>query len=217
MLPQYLPGVAPFIAELFARVQALCFLLTPTDSELVALLQQGSEAAFRTLVDRYQRRVYSTIRAFVPAPADAEDLVQEVFLDVYQSVHQFRGKAALSTWLYRLATSRALKHVRKGQARKRFAFLTSLFGPDNEVLHHPVDPRHPAALLEGEQQLGQLQQAIARLPAQQQAAFMLRHRQDLTHQEIAEVLQTSVSAVESMLVRAKKTLRSTLNRADFYG
>lgn len=191
--------------------------MSPTDPELVALLQQGSEAAFRTLVDRYQSRVYSTIRALVPLPEDAEDAAQDVFVEVYQTVHQFRGEAALSTWLYRLATSRALKHLRKGQTRKRFAFLTSLFGSANEVLHHPIDSRHPAALLEGEQQLHQLLRAIARLPPQQQAAFTLRHRQDLTHQEIAEVLQTTVSAVESLLSRAKKTLNSTLNHTDFYG
>jgi RNA polymerase sigma-70 factor (ECF subfamily) len=180
------------------------------DAALVAQLQQGSEAAFRTLVARFQNRVYSTAFSLLRSAEDAEDVAQEVFVEVYQTIHQFRGEAALSTWLYRLATSRALQHQRRLKARKRFAFFTSLLGFSTQALPEPPDHAHPLALLEGAQQLQALQQHIGRLPAQQQVAFTLRYEQDLPYAEIAAVLGTSVAAVESLLYRARHTLRQHL-------
>jgi RNA polymerase sigma-70 factor (ECF subfamily) len=170
------------------------------DAELVAQLQRGSESAFRTLVERYQGRIYRTVLSLLRSPEEAEDVAQEVFVEVYQTIGRFRGEAALSTWLYRLATSRALKSHRKSLAKKRFAYFTSLLGFDNEVLHETPDHAHPQALLEGQQQLRHLQERIARLPSQQQVAFTLRHEQELSYEEIAAVLETTVPAVESLLV-----------------
>ncbi|MCC3158846.1 sigma-70 family RNA polymerase sigma factor [Hymenobacter sp. 15J16-1T3B] len=180
------------------------------DAELLRQLQQGSEAAFRTLVERYQHRVYRTVLALLRSPEEAEDVAQEVFVEVYQTVGRFRGEAALSTWLYRLATSRALKHRRRAQAKKRFAYFTRLLGFGNHVLHDPADHLHPQAQLEGEQQLQLLLAHIARLPDKQQVAFTLRHEQELSYEEIAAVLQTTVPAVESLLFRARQTLRTHL-------
>lgn len=181
-----------------------------TDADLVAQLQAGSEAAFRTLVARYQDRVYRTVLALLRSPEEAEDVAQEVFVEVYQTIGRFRGDASLSTWLYRLATSRALKNRRMARAKKRFAQFTSLFGFDNRVLHEAPDHAHPQALLEGQQQLRHFLAHIARLPGQQQVAFTLRHEQDLSYEEIAAVLDTTVPAVESLLFRARQTLRKHL-------
>jgi len=186
------------------------------DAELVARLQQGDEAAFRTLVARFQGRVYSTAYSLLRSAEEAEDVAQEVFVEVYQTIGRFRAEAALSTWLYRLATSRALQHRRRQQARKRFAFFTSLLGFTNEVLPEPPDHSHPQALLEGAQQLQLLQLHISRLPAQQQVAFTLRHEQELSYAEIAAVLGTSVAAVESLLFRARHTLRQHLQPASHH-
>ena len=180
------------------------------DAELVAQLQSGSEAAFRTLVERYQGRVYRTVLALLRSSEEAEDVAQEVFVEVYQTIGRFRGEAALSTWLYRLATSGALKNRRKARAKKRLAYVTSLLGFDNSVLHEPPDHAHPLALLEGQQQLQLLLDRVARLPDAQQVAFTLRHEQELSYEEIAAVLNTSVPAVESLLFRARQTLRKQL-------
>ena len=180
------------------------------EADLVAQLQQGSEAAFRTLVARYQDRVYATAFSLLRSAEEAEDVAQEVFVEVYQTVGRFRGEAALSTWLYRLATSRALRHRRRLSAKKRFAYFTSLLGFHNQVLHEPPDHAHPLALLEGAQQLSMLLGHIGRLPSQQQVAFILRHEQELSYEEIAAVLATSVAAVESLLFRARQTLRRHL-------
>jgi RNA polymerase sigma-70 factor (ECF subfamily) len=180
------------------------------EAELVAQLQQGSEAAFRTLVERYQDRIYSTVLSLLRSPEEAEDVAQEVFVEVHQTINRFRGEAALSTWLYRLATSRALKNLRRARTKKRFAYFTSLLGFGNDVLHDVPNHAHPLALLKGEQQLGLLLEHIARLPGPQQVAFTLRHEQELSYEEIAAVLDTTVLAVESLLFRARKTLRHHL-------
>ena len=183
---------------------------TTADAALVAQLRAGSEAAFRTLVERYQDRVYRTALALLWSPEEAEDVAQEVFVEVDQTIDRFRGEAALSTWLYRLATSRALKNRQRARAKKRFAYFTSLLGFDNAVLHEVPDHAHPLALLEGQQQLGLLLAHIARLPDQQQVAFTLRHEQELSYEQIAAVLGTTVPAVESLLFRARQTLRKHL-------
>lgn len=180
------------------------------DADLVAQLQQGSEGAFRTLVARYQDQVYSAALSLLRSPEEAEDVAQEVFVEVFQTVSRFRGGAALSTWLYRLATSRALQHRRRTRAKKRFAYFTSLLGFDHRPLHDPPDHAHPLALLEGEQQLQLLRTHIRRLPDKQQVAFTLRHEQELSYEDIAAVLGTTVPAVESLLFRARQTLRHHL-------
>jgi RNA polymerase sigma factor (sigma-70 family) len=177
------------------------------DADLLAQLQRGSEVAFRTLVERYQARIYRTVFSLLRNEEEAEDVAQEVFVEVYQTIGRFRGEAALSTWLYRLATSRALKNLRRARTKKRFAYFTSLLGLDNGVLHELPDHAHPLVLLEGQQQLQLLLAHIARLPGQQQVAFTLRHEQELSYEEIAAVLDTTVPAVESLLFRARQTLR----------
>ena len=181
--------------------------LTDGDAELVAQLQSGSEAAFRILVERYQARIYRTVFSLLRNAEEAEDVAQDVFVEVHQTIGRFRADASLSTWLYRLATSGALKNRRRARAKKRFAYFTSLLGFDNNVLHSPPDHAHPLALLEGQQQLQLLLAHIAQLPEQQQVAFTLRHEQELSYEQIAAVLDTTVAAVESLLFRARQTLR----------
>lgn len=199
---------ASFANDFYCGAHLTAFL---SDAELVEQLQQGSEAAFRILVARHQGRVYRTALSLLRSPEDAEDVAQEVFVEVYQTIGRFRGEAALSTWLYRLATSRALKTQQKARTKKRFALLTGLFGANNEVLHHPPDQRHPLAVLEATEEMQQLVAAIARLPNSQQVAFTLRHEQELSYEEIAAVLCTTVPAVESLLFRARQTLRKFLH------
>jgi RNA polymerase sigma-70 factor (ECF subfamily) len=156
------------------------------------------------MVERYQNRIYRTVLALLRSPEEAEDVAQEVFVEVYQTIGRFRSEASLTTWLYQLATSRALKNLRRARAKKRFAYFTSLLSPDNRVLYEPADHAHPQAQLEGQEQVAVLLAHIARLPDQQQVAFTLRHEQ------IAAVLTTTVPAVESLLFRARKTLRTHL-------
>lgn len=173
-------------------------------------LRQGDESAFRWLVDTYQTKVFRTALAIVPTPEEAEDVAQEVFVEVYKTVGSFRGEASLATWLYRLTTSRALKRERDRKRKKRFAFLTSLFGDDEPERFDPPDFQTPETVLQASECTQLIHQAVQRLAESQKVAFTLHYQEDLSYQEIADVMQTSVSAVESLLFRARQTVRKRL-------
>lgn len=182
--------------------------------ELITGLQRGDSSAFRQLIELYQRRVYNTVLTIVRQPEEAEDVAQEVFIQVYESIHSFGGDGKLTAWIYRIATTKALEAYRKRHARKRFAFFTSLFGSDDEAgladRLHPVDFVHPGVKLEQQERSKVLFAAIARLPDQQKIAFTLYQVEGLSYQEITDVMQVSLSAVESLLHRAKNNLRKWL-------
>lgn len=173
-------------------------------------LRQGDEAAFRWLVETYQTRVFRTALAIVPTPEEAEDVAQEVFEEVYKTVGNFRGEASLATWLYRLTTSRALKKERDRKRKKRFAFLTSLFGDDEPERFDPPDFQTPETVLQASERTQLINQAVQKLAESQRVAFTLHYQEELSYQEIADVMQTSISAVESLLFRARQTLRKRL-------
>ena len=181
------------------------------DEDLLAALRAGEAGAFEQVVARYGARVLNTCLGLVPQRADAEDLTQEVFVEVYTQLATFRGEARLSTWVYRIAVNKCLEWQRHRRRRKRFAFLTSLFGPDDNTPTHDLpDYEHPGVLAERREQAALLLQAVARLPERQQAVFTLFHLEGLPHSEIAGVLGLSVGAVESLLHRAKAALRQQL-------
>lgn len=167
------------------------------------------------MVDTYQGRVYNTVLAIVQQPQEAEDVAQEVFIEVYESIHKFGGDGKLTAWIYRIATTKALENYRKRHARKRFAFLTSLFGNDDgdeefDDRWHPADFEHPGVKLEQQERAKVLFGAIGRLADQQKVAFTLHHVEGLSYGEVAEVMNTTLSAVESLLHRAKVNLRKQL-------
>ena len=184
------------------------------EQELLNQLQTGNENAFKTLVETHQKRVFNTVLAIVQNFEEAEDVSQEVFIEAYQSVKKFRGDSKLSTWLYRIATTKALEEIRKKKTAKRFAFFTNLFGDDNEILHQPVEFEHPGVVLEHKENSKTLFKAINLLPDNQKVAFTLYNIEGLSYQEITEVMQLSLSSVESLLFRAKTNLRKSLG--DFY-
>lgn len=180
--------------------------------ELIQQLRAGDEQAFKSLVTNYQDLVYNTALGIVQNSADAEDVAQEVFIQVYRSIDQFKGDARLSTWIYRITTTKALDHIRSRKRKKRFAFITSLFGPNDELVHEPVDFQHPGVALDRKEQAALLFQMINQLPENQKVAFTLHKTEELSYQEIAEVMQLSVSAVESLLFRARQNLRKLLEK-----
>ncbi|MEP7257479.1 MAG: RNA polymerase sigma factor, partial [Flavitalea sp.] len=96
--------------------------------QLIEQLKQGNETAFKTIVENTQGLVYSTAIGIVQNAEDAEDVTQEVFVQLYESIDTFKGESKLSTWLYRIAVSKAMDHLRKKKRKKRFAFVQSLFG-----------------------------------------------------------------------------------------
>lgn len=177
---------------------------------LIARLQQGDETAFRKLVDDNEVMVYNTVLSIVQQEDDADDVTQEVFIQAYQSIGSFRGDAKLSTWLYRIAVTKALDHEKKRKRKKRFSFLQSLFGTVREETAEIPDFNHPGIALEKKESAAELFSALNKLPGNQRIAFTLHKLEGLSYQEIAEVMQTTLNAVEALMSRAKGNLKKIL-------
>lgn len=179
-------------------------------------LRAGKQSAFSQLLDDYQQKVFGTCISFIPNKEDAEDVAQEVFLEVFKSIHKFKGDSKLSTWIYKIATNKCLEFIRKKNTKKRFAFMQTIMG--NEI---PLDKtsyftevNHPGVLLENKEKSAIIFKAINTLPESQRVIFTLAKVDDKSYQEIVEITGKSLSSVESLMFRAKKGLQEKLE--NFY-
>ena len=181
-----------------------------TEHELIQGLRNGDEVAFKTIVETWQNMVYNTAIGIVQNAEDAEDITQEVFVQVYQSISSFKGDSKFSTWLYRIAITKSLDHERRKKRKKRFAFVKSLFGEESEIAVHPPDFNHPGVVLDKKEDAAALFSVINKLPENQRIAFTLHKLEGLSYQEVSEVMKTTLSSVESLMHRAKNNLRKNL-------
>ena len=182
-----------------------------TEEELLSGLRNGEEPAFKELVIQFQDKVFNTALGLLQHHAEAEDIAQEVFIQVYRSVQQFKGDSLLSTWIYRITVTKSLGHLRNKKTKKRFGFLSNLFGDDNKPIHEPGDFDHPGVQQERKEDAALLFKMVDQLPENQRTAFILNKVEELSYREIADILNTSESAVDSLLQRAKQNLRKKLN------
>ena len=181
------------------------------DKNIILLLQQGDEPTFKHLVEKYQSKVHNTVISYLQNTEEAEEITQDVFIEVYRSIGKFDGRSSLSTWIYRVAVNKSLDHIRHKKRKKRFAFLTSLFGAESgELIHDKPTFDHPGVLLEQKESAKYLFAAIDELPETQKTAFILSQVEDMPQKEIAEVMGISVKAVESLIQRGKANLRKKL-------
>ncbi len=183
-----------------------------TEQELIQGLQNGDENAFKYLVDTYKDRIFNTALGIVQNAEDAEDVAQEVFIQVYRSINSFKGESKLSTWMYRIATTRSLDLLRSRKSKKRFGFVQRLFGDENEPIYEIPDFNHPGVALDKKENAAKLFNAIAKLPENQKIAFTLHKLEDLSYQEVSEAMNTTLAAVESLMHRAKLNLRKILEK-----
>ena len=185
------------------------------EKQLIEALKTGSEKAFRTLVDDFQEKVLNTCLGFLPNQQDAEDLTQEVFVEVFRSVGKFREEAKLSTWIYRIAVTKSLEKIRSRKRQKRVAFFQSLIGlEDNKAKAVEDKFNHPGVQLENKERAKVLFEKIGQLPENQRIAFTLHKVEGLSHKEVCEIMELSISSIESLLFRAKKNLKKHLH--DYY-
>ena len=184
--------------------------MRPDEALTVKALQQGDEMAFRSFVEEWQDMVFNTILGIVQNEEDAEDAAQDTFIQAYESIGHFKGDSKLSTWLYRIAVSKALDHLRRKKRKKRFAFVQSLFGLNEEEVSKDSGFRHPGLALENKEKGALVFAAIDKLPENQKTAFVLHKLEGLSYQEVAAVMETTVPAVESLIHRARQQLRKLL-------
>lgn len=175
---------------------------TLQDKQLIQLIANGDQSAFKSLYGLFNERVYNTAISYAQNQQDAEEITQDVFTTIYRKAHQFKGDAKAGTWIYRIATNTSLNYLKKKKGRS----LINLSLDNNDR----PDFDHPGMLLERKEQGRALFKVIDTLPDSQKTAFILSFIEDLPRQEVADIMHTSLKATESLLQRAKKNLRVKL-------
>ena len=182
-----------------------------TDAELIEGILRRDRNAFQQLVNTYQKQVIKTACYFVGNMEDAEDLSQEIFLEVIRSMSSFKMSSALSTWIYRITINKSLNMVRKKQRRGMMVRIESLFG--RQEAYSEISAAETSASsdeLEHREKRELLHAAICRLPENQRIAFVLCKFDDKSYKEIAGVMKIGLPAVESLIHRAKLNLQKYL-------
>ncbi|MCB0761783.1 MAG: sigma-70 family RNA polymerase sigma factor [Flavobacteriales bacterium] len=174
------------------------------DHELLIRLRRKDERAFLLLVDLHQDRVFNLCFSYLRDIEEAKDTAQEVFVEVMRSAESFRGQSTISTWIYRIAVNKSLDRLRYLGRDKRSAEEQ----PHTENLHDHAS--NPQQVMEEEERRAMLHRAIDSLPENQKTALILFNFEGLSYQEIAGVMDTSVSSVESLIFRSKKNLKEVL-------
>lgn len=180
------------------------------EDSLIDELKRGSQEAFRTFFRLYRLQVYNTCLGLLQHAEDAEDISQEVFIEVFRSASRFRGESKLSTWLYRIAYNKCLDHIRSGKREKRAGQVVRIDGEPLHRLEGPSSFAHPGVALEQKERAKMLFAAIAALPENQRVAFTLHKVDGLSYKEICEVMQMQLPGVESLIHRAKQNLKKLL-------
>lgn len=174
-----------------------------------------SENQFRKIVTTHQERVYSTCYRFLRSREDAQDVAQEVFIQVYKSLDDFRGDAEFSTWIYRIAVTRCIDLIRKRNRKRRMGSVISILRIGSHVDEWEVpDGSTPESEFMASEDSRILAWAVSRLPESQRVAITLCNYEDYSNKEVAKIMQTSLSAVEGLLHRGRKNLKKRLT--DYY-
>jgi len=180
------------------------------ETELIELLKRKDRAAFKTIVETWQDMVYNTALGILQNAEDAEDVTQEAFIQVFESVSSFKGESKFSTWMYRITVSKAMDHIRKKKRKKRFAFIQSLYGKNDGPVIDPPDFFHPGVSMENKENAAVLFKAVEQLPSNQKTVFVLNKVEGLSYIEIGNILKITDSAVDALLQRAKANLKKIL-------
>lgn len=179
------------------------------EAEAIRLAQQGNAAAFERLYQLHNRRVYSLCLRMVGNTAEAEDLTQEAFLQLFRKIGTFRGESAFSTWLHRLAVNVVLMRLRKKTGSE--SSLEEVTEPDEETGGPRKDFGAPDLELSGSIDRVNLKRAVDQLPAGYKAIFVLHDVQGYEHNEIAEIMGCSIGNSKSQLHKARMRLRELLH------
>ena len=176
-----------------------------SDEELVTAFQEGNEQAFVTVVNRYKHRLTRLAWSVVHNEDDAMDVVQEAFIKVYKKLHAFRGSSKLYTWLYRIVMNHSIDYVRRRPS--------AVIMPSDDLPHELADtdkstrPDEHALNVELRERIFQ---AVDKLPEKQKKTILLREVEDLSYNEIAEIMNCSVGTIMSRLYYGRERLRALL-------
>jgi RNA polymerase sigma-70 factor (ECF subfamily) len=174
-----------------------------SDQELIQEVREGKRRAYTELMHRYQERVYWVARRIVGGHEDADDVTQETFVKAFLALGEFRGDSSFFTWLYRIAVNLSLNTIRKRQVLSYLheSELLGRFLPSHDDPSERVEQEETATLLE---------RAIAQLPEKQRAVFVLRYHDELSYEEIAKILKTSIGGLKANYFHALRKVREHL-------
>lgn len=181
------------------------------DEGLIEGLRSGAEAAYETLISRFQQPVYSLLYRLLNDPGDCCDVVQEVFLKVFRNIGSFRGQSSLKTWIYRIAVNEAYNHRRWFTRHKKQEVGLEADQDSRscqDILPDTGSSPFDVALDQEYHEL--VEQALKSLNPIFRSAVVLRDVEDLSYEEIAEVLQISLGTVKSRILRGRECLRKAL-------
>lgn len=180
------------------------------EKTLIAGLNKQDKNSFEELVNLYKDLVFNVCAGLIQNIDDADDLTQDVYIEVFNSISSFKGESSLKTWIYRIAVNKSLELIRKKNRKKRFAHLVSIFSGNEEMVI--PDFEHPGVKAENKERAAILFNAISKLPESQRIAFTLSKVEELSYKEISDIMKISVSAIESLLFRAKANLKKRLEK-----
>ena len=181
------------------------------EKELILKLKKNDEIAFGLVVDLFSKKVYNTCIGMLQNLEDAQDVTQEIFITIHLNIKDFKEESSLSTWIYRISVNKCLEFIRKKNRKKRSGIFRSIFSSDGEkALENHSDFSHPGIQLENKERSIILFKAIGLLPEQQQTAYVLHKVEQVSYNEIAVIMDVSLSAVESLIFRAKQNLKKHL-------
>ncbi len=179
------------------------------EKELISKLKLGDKAAYNQLIREHGDRVLNTCYKFLLNKEDAEDVYQEVFIELFKSINSFKGEAKLSTWIYRIAVTKSLDEIKKRNRKKRITSVGKILHID-DVMHWIGGGTMPDKSLKEKEKLQEMNDALNTLPDNQRVAFTLSKIEGYSNPEIAEIMNTTVMAAESLIYRAKKKLNDEL-------
>ncbi|MBN2600585.1 MAG: sigma-70 family RNA polymerase sigma factor [Candidatus Marinimicrobia bacterium] len=179
-----------------------------TDEELIRRFQAGDETAFEEIVNRYKNRLMNFAYRFVLDREEAEDIVQDTFLKVYQNRYAYKEIAKFSTWIYTITANLAKTILRKQRNRKLFFF--SRLGPEDKDMDFPSNEPDTQSRIEGKFDEQTIQKAIIKLPEHFRTAIILRDIQELSYEEISNIINAPLGTVKSRINRARLKLQEDL-------
>jgi RNA polymerase sigma-70 factor (ECF subfamily) len=182
------------------------------DTRLMLGFCAGDEGAFERLVQRNQGIVLNLAWRYLSDHAEAEDVVQDVFLKVYGASSSYEATAKFTTWVYRITVNTCLNRLRARKTRRSVPIEPITDDEESAPVLAEAHSEHPSAGLEREELEEKVREAMTRLPEAQRTAVLLRRFDELSYEEIAEVMETTVAAVKSLLARARSTLKDLLSK-----
>jgi RNA polymerase sigma-70 factor (ECF subfamily) len=179
------------------------------DRFLVERVQEGDTSAFGELVEKYQKRIYELAYGFTHHPEDAHDLSQEIFFKAFKALKRFKGDSSFYTWLYRIARNAGIDHTRRKAGRINISFEEA-FPPDDSQYYPRCDSNSVPYRLEQDELGIEIEKAIQQLSPRQKQVFVLRHYEDLSLREIADLLNLRIGSIKAHLFSATRKLRKLL-------